>query len=264
MSDERDDRPLDAALGEKPRGGLSPEERLEALRLEAAYLSLAAGADPVAPPADAKERLMTRVRADARRPAMGARLALAASLMALIGAAAYFLNAAPAARVADLAGEVTVDGRRLAAGDAVPAGAAVETAAGAWVNLRLDRRAVVRLKDAAGTAPGARLVLSGLKGPVSLRLERGALFSHVRTGTAFRVATPLAVAAVRGTVFYMQAEPERTYLCLCRGKIHVEGPAGARDLATEHHAALWAGPSSLEEAPMLGHTDDEAALLALP
>ncbi len=261
MTDEQDDPLIEAALNGGPSPARSPEERDEFNRLRAGFLAFSSGVDPAPPPPAAKALLMARIGAEKKSPFLP-RLALAASVFLAFGAASLFLKPEPSVRVAALSGEISSNGRPLALGDRLPTGAVVETAPGAWALLRLDRRAAVRLKD------GGRLTLTRLKGEVELRLERGSLFSHVRHGTPFSVLTPAVAASVRGTTFYVQVDsPDKTYLCLCEGRLRVTAPGLLRDLETQHHEALRVtrdgAAATAAAAGMEGHTAEEGASLSL-
>lgn len=129
-------------------------------------------------------------------------------------------------------GALTADGKAVEAGAGLPEG----------VTLRLDKgKAVVELGDE------GRLRLSG---PAELRLGKrqvelklGRLLSVLpRLRAGFSVSTPVAVAAVRGTEFFVEArEDGRTYLCLCEGALEVTGAPGLSlrktTLRSKHHGS---------------------------
>ena len=130
-------------------------------------------------------------------------------------------------------------------------------------------KAVLRLADG--------LVL--LKGPASFRPDSdGATLGWGRLLTLlkprhkpWRVSSPTAVAAVRGTEFYLHSPKEGgpDYLCLCRGFLRVTPAAAPKAepllLETESHEAsrLQAKGGSLAQSPagFEGHTDEELASL---
>ena len=129
-------------------------------------------------------------------------------------------------------------GTLTAGGTPVSAGAEVPEA----TPLHLDAgHAVI---DLAGEG---RLLLTGPAdvefGPRRLSLNRGRLLSVLgRLKGRFSVATPIAVAAVRGTEFFVEArEDGRTYLCLCEGRIDVTGVPGVsyhKALQATHHSGF--------------------------
>lgn len=159
----------------------------------------------------------------------------------------------PALKVASVA-----DGTLTAGGKEVSVGA--ELASGAL--LRLDKgKAVLELGDE------GRLQLSG---PAELRLgERrvdvvlGRLLSVLpKLRRGFTVSTPLVVAAVRGTEFFVEARDDgRTYLCLCAGTLEVTGPGYRKTLRSKSHgSAIYSKHGKrLDQNPwkMENHTDSD-------
>lgn len=122
-----------------------------------------------------------------------------------------------------------------------------------------------------------------IKGPASLTadpggargffLRAGAVLSVLpRLTGRFHVRTPAAVAAVRGTDFYVEARgKDAAYVCVCEGELAVTaGKPGPREKprplkGTHHNARLFrAGPRGLVDgsAPMTGHDDAEIAGLS--
>lgn len=159
------------------------------------------------------------------------RLLAAVGLGALLAAAAQAAKA-PAFKVTSLAGgELTANGKLVAAGAELAEGATLRLDAGEAIlefgsegRLKLTGPAEIRLGPRQVTLASGRLlsVLNKLKG-------------------GFSVATPIAVAAVRGTEFFVEARDDgRTYLCLCSGTLEVAGAPGLahrKTLRADHHAS---------------------------
>lgn len=144
---------------------------------------------------------------------------LSAALLAVCLAADAFAAKPPSFKVASVeGGSLTLDGKPVAVGVELRDGAVVRLDAG---------RAVLDLGDE------GRLKLTGPAefkvGPRSFTLLRGALLSVLpKLRGSFSVATPIAVAAVRGTKFFIDARADgRTYLCLCQGVLEVTGNPGS-------------------------------------
>lgn len=101
-----------------------------------------------------------------------------------------------------------------------------------------------------------------------LQITRGKLLSVFGKGRR-RIVTPTAVAGVRGTGIYVEAEISQTYICTCYGKVDIS--ALGRDeesetVVTNHHEApryvLATGPGPLIiKAPVKNHTDLELTRL---
>ena len=79
------------------------------------------------------------------------------------------------------------------------------------------------------------------------------------------MTTPVAVAAVRGTEFFVEARADgRTYLCLCEGTLEVSGMPGTgyrKTLRSKHHGSYIFSQHGkrLDRGPwrMENHTDEE-------
>lgn len=172
------------------------------------------------------------------------------------------LAASAAGRVVSTTGELTAGGKPLRAGDALP-------------------DAEIRLESGTATLAidGGRFLL---KGPARLtpkktvfRLEFGSLLSVLkhRAGLRFTVRTPTAVAAVRGTDFFVEVRPKsEADVCICRGALEVTAKGmKALPMAAENHLlyrfAQAASRTSVDRKPSgerLGHNDAELdALRAL-
>lgn len=152
-------------------------------------------------------------------------------LAALLCAVALPASAAPASiRVVELTGTLKSGDRTVAKGDVVDGAATVTLADGGTALLALPQGLIRLTGPASFTADRdsfsltSGYALSGLR-----KLKRRWSFK-----------TPAAVAAVRGTVFYVEVQPKNTYLCLCEGALTVNaaGPAHeAFKFATKTHQA---------------------------
>lgn len=112
-----------------------------------------------------------------------------------------------------------------------------------------------------------------LKGRTEIRLESrrvnlkvGALLSVLpKLKRGFSVATPIAVAAVRGTEFFVEVRDDgRTYLCLCDGILTVTGAPGLgyrKAIRSKHHGSYIFSKigNRLDRGPwrMENHTDED-------
>lgn len=165
-----------------------------------------------------------------------------ACLLALASLAAPRARAAPVppARLAYASGDVTIQskgggrlgatGAALADGDAVSTGegaaAVVETADGSRLKLRGSSRLVLTLP--APRSPATEILLSF-----------GGVFAKVtkrRLGEEFRVRTPTAVAAVRGTEFFTAygrgaGKSKDLWVCVNEGAVEVKTDASRQGLS---------------------------------
>jgi len=102
-----------------------------------------------------------------------------------------------------------------------------------------------------------------------LRLLTGKLLS-VSRNTAMRVSTTAATIGIRGTGFYVEADPLLTYFCTCYGVTEISAiadPASRTIVESKHHdRPLYIGMdaepgNNIRQAPMINHTDQELALI---
>lgn len=95
-------------------------------------------------------------------------------------------------------------------------------------------------------------------------VENGKLLSVFEKGEA-RVMTPTVVAGIRGTGIYVEAEAERSYVCLCYGTADLgaaHNPALREAISTTHHESpRYVSSQAIVSAPVINHTDDELILL---
>jgi hypothetical protein len=101
------------------------------------------------------------------------------------------------------------------------------------------------------------------------RLVTGAVLSVFSPGEAKQLRTPTATIGIRGTAAYIEAEPERTYICTCYGEAVLEplaDPAARETVRTRHHEQPRyimpkGAPQMIMPAPMINHRDAELELL---
>jgi len=181
---------------------------------------------------------------------------------AIAGAALLLPQTAIAAQIADLKGEVLVNGRRATADTAIKPGDTVQTGAGGTVVFTLGA-------DAYLLRPMGNMSFEGGVGArvaSELRLLGGGLLAVFGPG-AHTVKTRLVTAGIRGTGIYLEAQPERTYFCTCYGELGLSAADGSKkDVVTSNHDACYinakAGASgAIVVAPMLNHTDQELVML---
>lgn len=165
-------------------------------------------------------------------------------------------------------GDVRINGKPAREGSAVNLGDEVTTGLKSMAIflvgedaflLRADSKVVIDGKP----SPGIKMQVVDL-----LRLSHGKLLSVFGKGKR-QIVTPTAVAGIRGTGIYVEAEPERTYICTCYGRVDIEArgrPGEKETIETRHHEepryiiALGTGPL-IAKAPFLNHTDVELMTL---
>lgn len=109
----------------------------------------------------------------------------------------------------------------------------------------------------------ANLVIGGL------RLLTGKLLS-VSRNSPMTLTTSTATVGIRGTGFYVESDPERSYFCTCYGSTQVQAtndPESKEAVVASHHDRplyiVKDGGSgrNIRSAPFVNHTDQELALI---
>jgi hypothetical protein len=181
---------------------------------------------------------------------------------ALAGTALLLPQAVCAVPIAEMAGEVTVNGRRAMRDTVIKAGDTVKTGANAMLSfvigtdafmLRAMTEVVIENKTGA-------LLISGL------RVITGAMLAVFGPGMR-NVMTGLVTAAIRGTGIYVEVSPGKTYFCTCYGNVGLTSKDGSQQdvISTSHranfvHADALAG-KAIVAAPMMNHDNRELAVL---
>jgi len=102
-----------------------------------------------------------------------------------------------------------------------------------------------------------------------LQLLTGKLLS-VSRNSPMTVRTSTATVGIRGTGFYIEADPEQTYFCTCYGTTEVqatEDPESREKITAVHHdRPLYivkdgGAGRNIRAAPFVNHTDPELALI---
>jgi len=101
-------------------------------------------------------------------------------------------------------------------------------ARGDWVRTGKESRAEILLPDSSAVRLGENTLfqLKELKGARGTRLLRGRLWNNIRRLKAeYEVASPTAVAAIRGTVFRLDVAPDSTTIVwVYKGQVGVRPP----------------------------------------
>jgi hypothetical protein len=157
-------------------------------------------------------------------------------------------------------GSPAVEGMEIKVGDVITAGANGEAVFVSGRDAFLVR-ANTRVEAQGGAA--GELALSGL------RLLTGALLSVMSPGQPKTLRTATATIGIRGTAVYLEAEPARTYVCVCYGVADLAAssdPSARETVQTQHHEQpryiMGSGaPQMLMGAPVINHSDSELIML---
>lgn len=163
-------------------------------------------------------------------------------------------------------GNVTINGQRADLKTPVNDGDVVETGGQSLARIKIGEKTVIQIKA------NSRLVYK-LESENTLQLDAGWMAGITRGKLLkgeYKIKTPTAVAAVRGTAYCIKVEsPESTYFCTCNGTIHqhaVGQEDHGEDVTASHHNArryIKDGNSYIsEEAAMEYHADKDIEEIA--
>lgn len=165
-----------------------------------------------------------------------------------------------------LAGEVSVNGQPATLQTPVKPGDTVKTGKGGECVFVVAGHSMIMRETSALTIEAGETDSAFVRG---LRMLSGALL-QVSRGSRIGVTTANASIGIRGTGFYVEAEPLRTYFCTCYGTTDVAAtgdPDSRETIAASHHdrpvyvVSDAARGKRIRNAPFINHTDQELALI---
>jgi len=168
-----------------------------------------------------------------------------------------------------ISGKATVNGQDANLKTRIGAGDTVETGPDSEIIFVVGSQSMI-------VRANSRLVIESGKKPESpslfvtgLRLLTGKLLS-VSSNQQMRVSTTTATIGIRGTGFYVEADPAETYFCTCYGLTEVSAvadPESRETIVAAHHdrpvyiVAKADRGKSIRNAPFKNHTDQELTLI---
>jgi hypothetical protein len=188
-------------------------------------------------------------------------LALAAGIGLHPALRVALAQTSPKAGVRTIKGEVSVNGRPATLGALIRPGDTIEVGKDALAAFVVGQDAFLMRSNSRAELAGSGALVA------TVQLVTGGLLS-VFGGGERRLTTATATIGIRGTGAYMEAEPWRTYFCLCYGTAEVAATrGGAREsYSTQHHDApryIYGDGRKQEIVPasVSNHTDAELILL---
>ena len=165
-------------------------------------------------------------------------------------------------------GDFSLNGKPADPSAQIKPGDTIRTGKGAELIFAVGGQAMIVREDSELSIEG---IVDAVKGPIlgALRLFTGKLLM-VSRDTNMSIKTPTATIGIRGTGWYAEADPERTYFCTCYGKTEVsavEDPNARETVVSQHHdrplyvLAKPSGGKSILSAPFINHTDQELMLI---
>jgi hypothetical protein len=169
----------------------------------------------------------------------------------------------PGKSIYDVQGVATVNGQQATLDTQIPHDAQLETGDDGHLIFAVGQDAFVLRANSSLKLEGNSTVVD------TLRLITGRLLS-VFGKTQHVVNTTVATIGIRGTGVYVEADPEKSYICTCYGITElgaINDPGSRETIEATHHDApkyiLANGDSGklIVPAPFINHTDSELALL---
>ncbi len=173
----------------------------------------------------------------------------------------------PGQSIYRMQGEVKVNGKDASMSTIIKPNDTIETGAKSEVVFVVGGNSMIMRENSHLTMQGKEentsFIIQGL------RLLTGKLLSVSRSqGTAIRTST--ATIGIRGTGYYIEADPEQTYFCTCYGLTDVESsndPTSKDTVLSKHHdkplyiLANQPEGQNIRRAGFINHTDQELMLI---
>ena len=163
-------------------------------------------------------------------------------------------------RVVGVIGDAWVHGKAAKVGMEVTPGDTLRTGKESTLQVRTAQGSGFALNEK------TKMTFSAALDSIRISVQTGGLINIVKPGTPWSVQTHTAVAAVRGTTFYVHEDSARAYYCTCQGHVHYETTKkGPLDYTTTSHQAFQflPGSDSLRVAPLILHSDSTVNALRI-
>ncbi|MBN1696196.1 MAG: FecR domain-containing protein [Spirochaetales bacterium] len=168
-----------------------------------------------------------------------------------------------------VSGDVVLNSRKAVIGDNVPDKSTIATGDEGICEIIFDDKNIIKVES--NTL--FEMDFSGLH--KSVNLKEGTLTNVLKKLAAlaetevFTINTSTAVLGVRGTSFFVKADADSTYVCVCNGVLTVGDEKGnnTEEIRAKHHTARLLTKSEngtiVTPAAMLYHTDSDIENVAL-
>lgn len=169
----------------------------------------------------------------------------------------------PGQSVYEIEGEVLVNGKPASKDTVIGPNDAVKTGKRSRLTFVVGKDAFILRDNAEVGFLGDSALVRGF------RLVTGGLLS-VFGSAKHEIRTGIATIGIRGTGVYVEAEPDRTYLCTCYGisdLASIDDPASTETIQSSDHdrpryiVADGSAGNRIRKAPFKNHTDMELRLI---
>jgi hypothetical protein len=177
----------------------------------------------------------------------------------------------PGQSIYGMSGDVRVNDQSANLGTTIKPGDTVQTGTNSEVIFVVNTHSMILRGDSKLVIEGPTVPDTSVTGYIigGLRMLTGKLLS-VSRNSPMQVRTATSTIGIRGTGFYVEADPEQTYFCTCYGSTEVtsnDDPESREQVvATHHDRPLYivkdgGKGNNIRNAPFLNHTDQELALI---
>ncbi len=174
----------------------------------------------------------------------------------------------PSQSIYGLSGDVLVNNQKATLSTPVKPGDTLQTGKNSEIIFVVNAHSMILRGDSNLTIEPADTSVSSLV-IGGLRLLTGKLLS-VSRNSPMRLTTATATVGIRGTGFYVESDPERSYFCTCYGATEVQAtddPQSRESIAASHHdrpvyiVKDGGQGKNIRNAPFVNHSDQELALI---
>ena len=164
-------------------------------------------------------------------------------------------------------GQVTVNGKPATLQTRIAPGDVLETGPNSEIVFVVGAHSMIARANTRMTITPQKVAVSTVI--AGLRILAGRVLS-VSRNSPMQVNAPTVTIGVRGTGFYIEADPEQTYFCTCYGTTEVSAnsdPDSRRTITAAHHdqplyiLAKEGRGRNIRNAPLINHTDQELMLI---
>lgn len=177
----------------------------------------------------------------------------------------------PGQSIYSASGDVRVNNQPATLSTPVKPGDTVQTGGNSQIVFAIGTQAMILRSDSTLLIQQPEIVKPTLAATLigGLRLLTGKLLS-VSRNSPMKVTTSTATIGIRGTGYYVEADPEQTYFCTCYGTTEVQAiddPESKDTVEALHHdRPLYivkdgGAGRNIRNAPFVNHTDPELALI---
>jgi hypothetical protein len=174
----------------------------------------------------------------------------------------------PGQSIYRITGEATVNGIRATLQTRINPGDTIKTGKNSEIIFIVNNQSMILRSDShlvieATQKDEGSLLVKGL------RMFAGKILT-VSRNTPMQIETPSATMGIRGTGFYVEADPELTYFCTCYGATVIQSTVDPESktsvIATHHNRPLYIAKNAqqgkhIRNAPFINHTDQELTLI---